>query len=189
MLILRGGLILRDVLLSSPGHKTYIGFLYLEHTQNNSVLNVFVSLLLDFSKDKKAPVTQTKSELEEFCSDVEKGSSVTSPSPAEISRPRVSRQAANRWLVAYTLLRNRTLQELTAARLEEKREVERKEEREGREDSVEKEAVVDEPVHETSMQSGMKIRDSFQEVVGGSAGATATTEDSSYHGNIKQTLI
>lgn len=28
------------------GHKTYVGFMYLEHTQNNSVLNVFVQLML-----------------------------------------------------------------------------------------------------------------------------------------------
>lgn len=31
----------------SAGNKTYVAFLYLEHTQNNSVLNVFVNLLLD----------------------------------------------------------------------------------------------------------------------------------------------
>jgi len=34
---------------------------------------------------------------------------------------RVSRQVANRWLVAYTLLRNESIRELTASRLSEKR--------------------------------------------------------------------
>ena len=33
--------------------------------------------------------------------------------------PRVSRQAANRWLVAYTLLRNESIRTLTASRLRE----------------------------------------------------------------------
>ena len=34
---------------------------------------------------------------------------------------RASRQVANRWLVAYTLLRNESIRELTASRLGEKR--------------------------------------------------------------------
>ena len=34
-------------------------------------------------------------------------------------RPRVSRKALNRWMVAYTLLRNPSLQQLTASRLAE----------------------------------------------------------------------
>ena len=29
------------------GHKTYLGFLYLEHTYNNPVANTFVALLTD----------------------------------------------------------------------------------------------------------------------------------------------
>ena len=32
--------------IPSSGHKTFVGFMYLEHTQNNSVLNVFVQLML-----------------------------------------------------------------------------------------------------------------------------------------------
>lgn len=35
------------------GHKTYIGFLYLEHTLNNPVLNVFASMLLEAVEKKK----------------------------------------------------------------------------------------------------------------------------------------
>ena len=57
-----------------PGHKTYIGFLYLEHTLNNSVLNVFVSLLLDVVKHKKKD-DPPQVDLQELVTDVEKGSS------------------------------------------------------------------------------------------------------------------
>lgn len=32
-------------LSTHTAHKTYIGFIYLEYIQNNSVMNVFVSLL------------------------------------------------------------------------------------------------------------------------------------------------
>lgn len=35
------------------GHKSYIGFLYLEHTLNNAVLNVFVNLLLEGDRKRK----------------------------------------------------------------------------------------------------------------------------------------
>ena len=38
---------------------------------------------------------------------------------AQRTGPRVSRQAANRWLVAYTLLRNESIRTLTASRLRE----------------------------------------------------------------------
>ena len=34
-------------------------------------------------------------------------------------RPRVSKKAYNRWMVAYTLLRNPSLQELTASNLKD----------------------------------------------------------------------
>ena len=35
------------------GHKNYLGFLYLEHTYNNSVANTFVALLTDDSDVKE----------------------------------------------------------------------------------------------------------------------------------------
>ena len=54
------------------GHKTYIGFLYLEHTLNNPVLNVFASVLLEAVEKKKehmeSPAAETvthKNEVEE----------------------------------------------------------------------------------------------------------------------------
>ena len=36
------------------GHKSYIGFLYLEHTLNNAVLTCFVELLLVGHRQRKA---------------------------------------------------------------------------------------------------------------------------------------
>lgn len=39
---------------------------------------------------------------------------------ADVNNLPKSRQARNRWLVAYTLLRNPSLQKLTASRIEEK---------------------------------------------------------------------
>ena len=33
------------------GYKTYVAFLYLEHTQNNPVMNVFVNLLLESRRE------------------------------------------------------------------------------------------------------------------------------------------
>ena len=209
--------VLRGVLSSlPPGHKTYIGFLYLEHTQNNSVLNVFVSLLLDFRKDKKkTPIAHTKSDTEELCSDVEQGASVTSPD--KISRPCVSRQAANRWLVAYTLLRNKALQGLTAARLG-REEVTGGERGAGDgegsssgeslglsldledDDSGDGYETAGESVNETALQNGVEplaevdpqqgLRDCFQEMAGvvGVRDA-ATAEDDSYHGDLQETSI
>ena len=35
------------------GHKTYLGFLYMEYTYNNPVANTFVALLTDQRKDFK----------------------------------------------------------------------------------------------------------------------------------------
>ena len=116
---------------------------------------------------------------------MEQGSSVMSPD--KISRPRVSRQAANRWLVAYTLLRNKALQELTAARLAEKREI--GESGGSQEDSIEKEEFAKgESVNETSVQQGMESTDGCQEMVRVD-GSVLADEDSSCHGHTVQTTV
>ena len=31
----------------NSGHKAYVGFLYLEHTYNNAVMNMFVTLMMN----------------------------------------------------------------------------------------------------------------------------------------------
>ena len=34
-------------LILNSGHKAYVGFLYLEHTYNNAVVNMFVKLMMN----------------------------------------------------------------------------------------------------------------------------------------------
>ena len=45
--------LIHSIAVPFPGHKTYIAFLYLEHTQNNSVLHVFVELLMNMVRRKR----------------------------------------------------------------------------------------------------------------------------------------
>ena len=42
------------------GFKSYIGFLYLEHTLNNPVLKVFTTLLLNTKKKKKKEICEVE---------------------------------------------------------------------------------------------------------------------------------
>jgi hypothetical protein len=78
------------------GHKTYLGFLYLEHTYNNPVANAFVALLTDGG-------------------DQEDKYSLKRP-------PGRNRRIRNRWLVAYTLINNPGLIPLRASQMEAQRD-------------------------------------------------------------------
>ncbi|CAI8020780.1 Stimulated by retinoic acid gene 6 protein-like [Geodia barretti] len=78
------------------GHKTYLGFLYLEHTYNNPVANAFVALLTDGG-------------------DQEDKYSLKRP-------PGRNRRIRNRWLVAYTLMNNPGLIPLRASQMEAQRD-------------------------------------------------------------------
>ena len=57
--------------------------------------------------------------------------------------PRVSRQAANRWLVAYTLLRNESIRTLTASRLRENPKLKEKTKNKNKPKDTEEEGGVD----------------------------------------------
>ncbi len=103
------------------GHKSYIGFLYLEHTLNNPILLLFMELLLkgrhqrmlqkdDLRKDN-LPANQSEERL---------GAVV--PEVKHECLPRCSHRACNRWKVCYTLLRNPVLQKFTAANLKAAKE-------------------------------------------------------------------
>eukprot|EP00731_Ephydatia_muelleri_P028987 Em0020g631a len=114
------------------GNRTYVGYVYMECTQNHPVLHAFIEVLRTAAKQR----ADSRREHEE-CQDNETGSSETtrllgSGSVTEhinacsgaaalhvghseaAACPRVSRRALNRWLVAYTILRNPELQTLTA---------------------------------------------------------------------------
>lgn len=96
------------------GHRKYIGFLYLEYSLNNAVLNVFCEELLKVVAKDDVVSTPTKKHSIPNSGDDEK--------LVETERPRVSKRAMNRWLVAYTLVQNESLQCLTATRLKQRSE-------------------------------------------------------------------
>ena len=84
---------------------TYVSFLYLEHTQNNSILMVFKDIFVELTNN-----TGSHPEMKELSNDPkERSCSVNT-----FHRAPLSKRARNRWLVAYTLLRNPTLQPLRA---------------------------------------------------------------------------
>jgi len=89
------------------GHKAFNGFLYLEYTYNNAVMNMFVKLMTDVVSTEGGRGSAY---------DQEKAASNEEP----LTQMR-NKQARNRWLLAYTLLRNPSLQELTASMIEEKK--------------------------------------------------------------------
>ncbi|KAL5481956.1 hypothetical protein EMCRGX_G022232 [Ephydatia muelleri] len=90
------------------GHVTYVSFLYLEHTQNNSILMVFKDIFVELTNN-----TGSHPEMKEL-SDDPKERLYHSYSVNTFHRAPLSKRARNRWLVAYTLLRNPTLQPLRA---------------------------------------------------------------------------
>ena len=85
---------------------TYVSFLYLEHTQNNSILMVFKDIFVELTNN-----TGSHPEMKELSDDL-KERLYHSYSVNTFHRAPLSRRARNRWLVAYTLLRNPTLQPL-----------------------------------------------------------------------------
>ena len=85
---------------------TYVSFLYLEHTQNNSILMVFKDIFVELTNN-----TGSHPEMKEL-SDDPKERLYHSYSANTFHRAPLSKRARNRWLVAYTLLRNPTLQPL-----------------------------------------------------------------------------
>eukprot|EP00731_Ephydatia_muelleri_P016569 Em0009g993a len=90
------------------GHVTYVSFLYLEHTQNNSILMVFKDIFVELTNN-----TGSHPEMKEL-SDGPKERLYHSYNVNTFHRAPLSKRARNRWLVAYTLLRNPTLQPLRA---------------------------------------------------------------------------
>eukprot|EP00731_Ephydatia_muelleri_P016567 Em0009g991a len=90
------------------GHVTYVSFLYLEHTQNNSILMVFKDIFVELTNN-----TGSHPEMKELSDDL-KERLYHSYSVNTFHRVPLSKCARNRWLVAYTLLRNPTLQPLRA---------------------------------------------------------------------------
>ncbi|XP_064405984.1 stimulated by retinoic acid gene 6 protein-like [Halichondria panicea] len=86
------------------GHKAYLGFMYLDYTYNNAVVHVFIGLLkCSLGKRLRASARSILSQEEG------EGEGRT------VSCNGV--QARNRWLVAYTLIRNPSLVKLTASNL------------------------------------------------------------------------
>jgi len=119
-------------LILNSGHKAYVGFLYLEHTYNNAVVNMFVKLMMNVvwarqrvnvhygnGDTSTVPLLNEDAELNSIQANVE--NDFCGPLLQGDAGKRRSYQARNRWLVAYTLLRNPSLQELTASRIEEKK--------------------------------------------------------------------
>ena len=87
------------------GHVTYVSFLYLEHTQNNSILMVFKDIFVELQCTGGHPG------MKELTSNTfYHAFSVNTP----LHKTPLSKRARNRWLVAYTLLRNPTLRPLRA---------------------------------------------------------------------------
>ena len=78
----------------SVGHSTYVSFLYLEHTQNNSILQVFKDIFVELTGGSSS------TEMKQL--------GIGSHTPTVL----LSRRARNRWLLAYTLLKNPMLQSL-----------------------------------------------------------------------------
>ncbi|XP_064406077.1 receptor for retinol uptake STRA6-like isoform X4 [Halichondria panicea] len=100
------------------GHNTYIGFLHVDLAYNNAVVHVFVRLMADLTTgttSRRSPFIPTPPEVT-YDRDLAYGVQDTSERPSKVRSHRIR----NRWLVAYTLLRNPSLQPLTASQLQDK---------------------------------------------------------------------
>ncbi|XP_064406072.1 receptor for retinol uptake STRA6-like isoform X8 [Halichondria panicea] len=100
------------------GHNTYIGFLHVDLAYNNAVVHVFVRLMADLTTgttSRRSPFIPTPPEVT-YDTDLAYGVQDTSERPSKVRSHRIR----NRWLVAYTLLRNPSLQPLTASQLQDK---------------------------------------------------------------------
>ncbi|XP_064406075.1 receptor for retinol uptake STRA6-like isoform X2 [Halichondria panicea] len=115
------------------GHNTYIGFLHVDLAYNNAVVHVFVRLMADLTTgttSRRSPFIPTPPEVtydRDLAYGVQENSTLsrelkkrktydTSERPSKVRSHRIR----NRWLVAYTLLRNPSLQPLTASQLQDK---------------------------------------------------------------------
>jgi hypothetical protein len=82
------------------GHRTYMAYMYVECTYNNTIMRLFVHLLLD-SLHQRRKQQHNSSKL----SPVARGEGASARSGSEQS----SHRARLHWYLAYTLLRNPTL--------------------------------------------------------------------------------
>ncbi|XP_064406067.1 receptor for retinol uptake STRA6-like isoform X3 [Halichondria panicea] len=121
------------------GHNTYIGFLHVDLAYNNAVVHVFVRLMADLTTgttSRRSPFIPTPPEVTydtDLAYGVQENNTLsremkkrktygvfetqdTSERPSKVRSHRIR----NRWLVAYTLLRNPSLQPLTASQLQDK---------------------------------------------------------------------
>lgn len=88
------------------GHRAFLGFVYLDYCYNHPVLHVFSHLLENAVREKA--VKESDDEVKLVEANLE-GSFVPKSNKSRLLR--------NRWLVAYTLLRNPCLRQLTAKNL------------------------------------------------------------------------
>jgi hypothetical protein len=113
------------------GHRSYLGFLYVEHTHNNPIVHVFVSLMSGFQSGQ--PSEYRAAERRSLASgvmqpDIEIALLVSTKASSNSVKDDVGRvgkqKVRNRWLVAYTLLHNPSLRLLRAGHLREQLRVE-----------------------------------------------------------------
>ena len=82
------------------GHSAYVSFLYVEHTQNNSVVHAFVDVVRAAMKERAARECTTQEDLPVSTEASER------LLPEDVPQKMPTGRSSRRWHVAYTKLRN-----------------------------------------------------------------------------------
>ena len=87
----------------NSGHSTYVSFLYLEHTQNNSVVHAFVDIIQAARRERAVWVHTTIQQEQDLFVSTEAYECLL---PEDVPQKMPTVRPCRRWHVAYTMIRN-----------------------------------------------------------------------------------
>ena len=87
----------------NSGHSTYVSFLYLEHTQNNSVVHAFVDIIQAARRERAVWVHTTIQQEQDLSVSTEAYECLL---PEDVPQKMPTVRPCRRWHVAYTMIRN-----------------------------------------------------------------------------------